>query len=120
MDRNLNKGHRLRAKNKFLKTDLGVLHNYEILELFLFYSIPRKDVKPLAKLLLKQFGNFGSIINAHPSKFAQIPGIGKSTIILLKLIKEALFLTNKEQIIKKPILNSWKKINLISKSKHWL
>ena len=49
MHKNLNEGHRLRLKNKFLKADIGALYNYEMLELLLFYSIPRKDVKPIAK-----------------------------------------------------------------------
>lgn len=110
MNKNIHKGHRLRVKNKFLKTKPGILQDYEILELLLFYSIPRKDVKPLAKTLLKQFGNLGNLINCPTPKLAKITGTGQTTIILLKLIKEILFIINKEQIVKKPILNSWEKL----------
>ncbi|NRA73250.1 MAG: DNA repair protein RadC [Rickettsiales bacterium] len=112
MNNSTYKGHRLRAKNKFLKTKPGVLQDYEVLELLLFYSIPRKDVKALAKSLLKQFGNLGNLINCPTSKLTKMPGIGQTTITLIKLIKEILFITNKEQIIKKPILSSWEKLIL--------
>ena len=110
MNRDLNKGHRQRVKNKFLKTKSVALYDYEILELLLFYSIPRKDVRQLAKLLLNKFGNLGAVLNALPSKLSQIPEIGTNTITFLKLIKEVLVLANKEQIAKKPILNSWEKL----------
>ena len=110
MNHNFNKGHRARLKNKFLKNKAESLYDYEVLELLLFYSIPRKDVKPLAKLLITQFGNLGNILNSHSSKLDQVAGIGKNTVILLKLLKEILLVTNKEQILKKPILNSWEKL----------
>jgi DNA repair protein RadC len=112
IDKTSSSGHRLRLKNKFFKTSADSLYEYEILELLLFYSIPRIDVKPLAKLLLHKFGNLANLFNAHPSKLSEIPGIGQNTIIFFKLIKETLLLTNKEQIIKKPILNSWEKLIL--------
>jgi len=109
-DQNLNEGHRSRLKHKFLKSESGTLYDYEILELLLCYSIPRKDVKPLAKLLLHQFGNLGNLLSSPTSKLVQTPGIGESTIILLKSIKEVLLLANKEQISKKPIFSSWQKL----------
>lgn len=110
MQKNSAEGHRLRLKNKFLKVGADGLHNYEILELLLFYSIPRKDVKPIAKLLLNQFGNIGNILNAPISKLSTIAGIGDNTIISFKLVREILSLTNKEQILKKPILDHWDKL----------
>ena len=45
--------HRKRVKEKFLKTNFEGWHDYEILEFILFFSIPRKDTKPLAKELIK-------------------------------------------------------------------
>ena len=48
-------GHRQRVKNRFLKSNHETLEDYELLEILLFNPIPRKDVKPLAKKLLKEF-----------------------------------------------------------------
>lgn len=57
-------GHRQRLRDRFL-ADLGKsLPDYELLELLLFYSIPRVDVKPLAKELISSFGSFGDVLNA--------------------------------------------------------
>lgn len=103
-------GHRKRLKDKLVRSNLGNLHDCEILELILFNSIPRKDVKPLAKLLLKKFGNLGKVINASPVSLMQINGIGESTIVLFKIFQESIYRITKEQILKKPIINSWEKL----------
>ena len=50
-------GHRKRQKDKFLKNPPNSFSDYELIELMLFQSIPRKDVKPLAKELLNKFQN---------------------------------------------------------------
>jgi DNA repair protein RadC len=110
MVKDFNKGHRLRLKNKFLKTTPMAFHSYELLELLLFYSIPRVDVKPLAKLLINHFGSLSKVLTASPYELSKIPGIGQNTIIFFKLIKEAAVLSTKEQIINQPILGSWEKL----------
>lgn len=103
-------GHRQRVKGKILHSSLASLTDYEILEIALFNSIPRKDVKPLAKTLLKEFGNIGKIVNSSPHILKQIAGIGDSTIILFKTLQEIVHRVNKEQILKQPIINSWDKL----------
>jgi DNA repair protein RadC len=40
------------------------VQDYELLELLLFNAIPRRDVKPLAKILLREFGTFADTIHA--------------------------------------------------------
>jgi DNA repair protein RadC len=110
MVKDLNKGHRLRLKTKFLRTSAEAFHSYELLELLLFYSIPRVDVKPLAKLLINHFGSLSKLLAASPHELAKIPGVGQNTTIFFKLIKEAVLLSTKEQIINQPILGSWEKL----------
>ncbi|MCH9753989.1 MAG: DNA repair protein RadC [Alphaproteobacteria bacterium] len=107
MQEDLLAGHRDRAKEKLLKSKASSLSDYELVELVLFYSIPRKDVKPLAKKLIKQFGNVGNVVNAPIQKLDQIPGVGKSTIVLLKLLQSIIREVSKEQITDKPVINSW-------------
>ena len=65
-------GHRKRLKEKLLRSNTGSLADYEILETLLFYSIPRKDVKPLEKSLLKKYHNIGSIINVPSEELKEI------------------------------------------------
>ena len=80
--------HRQRLKHKFSTSGLQALHNYEALELLLFFAIPRKDVKPLARQLLREFISLKGVIDADPAELCKIKGIGPNTAILVKLIKE--------------------------------
>ena len=57
MPQDFQSGHRQRIKERFLKTAGQSWQDYELLELLLTYSIPRIDVKPLAKTLLAHFGS---------------------------------------------------------------
>ena len=80
-------GHRSRLKKRFLLAGRDGLSEHELLELLLFYSIPRKDVKPLAKELLNRFGSIEAVLAAGSEQLMQSSGIGESSIVLLKLIR---------------------------------
>jgi DNA repair protein RadC len=83
-----------------------MLDDYEIVELLLFNSIPRKDTKPLAKQLLQHCTSIGQVINMPKYRLEEIKGIGASTIALFKLIQEVIARVNKEQLINKPMITS--------------
>jgi len=51
-------GHRQRLRARFQKSKGYDLADYELIELLLFAAMPRRDVKPIAKALLKRFGSF--------------------------------------------------------------
>lgn len=77
-------GHRKRLKEKFDKTP-NILADYEILELMLGYAIPRKDVKAIAKDILKKTNNMGDIFNLDCS---DIKGAGKETERFFRIVAE--------------------------------
>ena len=54
-------GHRQRLRDRFLKSDGRDMADYELLVLVLTYAIVRRDVKPIAKLLIKEFGSFANV-----------------------------------------------------------
>ena len=80
-------GHRQRLREKFETCEQDAFLDYELLELILTYSIPRRDVKPIAKELLNRFHSFPGVMDARPDDLAQVPGLGQNTITLLKLIR---------------------------------
>ncbi len=82
------KGHRQRIKEKYLKNGINGFLEYEILELLLTYSLPRRDVKPIAKDLLDKFGSLYNIVNANKNALYEVEGIKDSSYILLKLIRD--------------------------------
>ena len=103
-------GHRARLRERFETTHGAGLADYELLELVLSGIIPRKDVKPIAKDLLKQFGSLSAVFAAKPNKLERIDGIGASTAILLSAINELHLRVAKEAIQERTDLSSWRKV----------
>jgi DNA repair protein RadC len=83
-------GHRERLRDRFLQVGINGLQDYEILELFLFNSLPRRDVKPIAKDLLEHFGNLYNILNANNYELTKVKGIGDKVAVDLKIAKALL------------------------------
>lgn len=82
-------GHRKRLRERFLKNEGSDMPDYELLELLLMQAIPRKDVKPLAKELIRHFGNFANVISAPEYQLREISGVKDNTIAMLKLVSAA-------------------------------
>ena len=80
-------GHRKRLREKFLRAGDKAFFDYELLELFLSYAIPRRDVKPLAKRLLTRFKTLGGLLDTTPAELMAEEGVGESAAILIKLIR---------------------------------
>lgn len=81
-------GHRKRIRDKFLKEGIEPFSDYEVLELLLTYSVPRSDVKPIAKDLLKRFGSLSGVLDAPPEDLVKSSGVGGNTAAFICLIKE--------------------------------
>ncbi len=82
-------GHRQRIREKFLKGGGAAFADYELLEAYLTIAIPRRDVKPLAKLLIAKFGSFAEVVSARNEELLAVDGVGENTLFALKIIKEA-------------------------------
>lgn len=102
---NLNAGHRSRLRERFAKAPES-LPDYELLELLLFLALPRQDVKPLAKKLLKQFKTLNHIVCTELTALTNIQGLGHSTALVIKVVHEFLARINKEELKAQPLLNS--------------
>ena len=85
--KNPHEGHRKRMREKLLNDDnLRLYPDHNILEMLLFYSIPRADTNELAHRLLDTFGSFSGVFDADISQLTQVNGIGESTALLIKMI----------------------------------
>jgi DNA repair protein RadC len=80
-------GHRKRLKNRFIQNGLEPFHDYEVVELILSYAQARKDTKPLAKELLRNFGSLRGIVEAPIETLLKVKGLGEHSALLFKLIK---------------------------------
>ncbi|HLI98494.1 MAG TPA: DNA repair protein RadC [Bradyrhizobium sp.] len=100
-------GHRQRLRERFRHAGADALSDYELLEMVLFRVIPRGDVKPLAKSLLKAFGSFAETIHAPEARLRGIKGIGEATITEFKLIAAAAHRIAKGRLRERALLSSW-------------
>jgi DNA repair protein RadC len=100
-------GHRERLRERFHAAGADALSDYELLEMVLFTAQPRRDMKPLAKTLLKTFGSFAEVIHAPEARLKEIDGVGDVTINAFKVIAAAASRIAKGQLKQRTMLSSW-------------
>ena len=100
-------GHRQRLRERFLAGGPNALPDYELLELLLFLSIPQRDTKPLAKMLIDKFGSFGDVIAAPAERLMEVDGVKESTVAALKIVEASALRLAKARVINRPALSSW-------------
>lgn len=93
-----------------MRSGADALADYEMLELVLFRSIPRKDTKPLAKRLIAIFGSFGEVINAPPARLREISGIGEAVVTDFQIIKASARMMLADNVRERPLLSSWSSV----------
>lgn len=79
-------GHRHRLKERFLREGLDGFDEHNVLELMLFYCIPRKDTNPIAHALLTHFGSLAQVLEAPVEELAKVPGVGENAAAYLSLL----------------------------------
>lgn len=86
MTTNIHDNHRDRVRKKFLTNGFDGWHEHEVLEMLLFYAVPRIDTNPLAHALLAEFGSLAKVLDADTSDLMRVPGIGDSTATYLSAL----------------------------------
>ncbi|MBS7259424.1 MAG: JAB domain-containing protein [Eubacteriales bacterium] len=81
---NPHEGHRQRLKQTFLNGGVNSMHEHQLLELLLFYALPRKDVNQIAHSLIDRFGSLHGVIHADPNDLMR-EGLSENTAVLLRL-----------------------------------
>jgi DNA repair protein RadC len=98
--------HRARLRKRFEDGGAAALADYELLELFLFRTIPRQDTKPLAKALLAKFGDIGAVAAAPVARIAEVPGAGPSVAQDLRLLQALMERAARTETAKRPLISS--------------
>ncbi len=101
------KGHRARLRTRMLDGGAEALGDHEVIEYLLMTAIPRRDVKPLARTLLKRFGSLAGVFNADPRALAQHPGMGETSAAAIKIVALAARRLARQVVREKPVLGSW-------------
>jgi DNA repair protein RadC len=103
-------GHRSRMRDKLLSRGPDALADYELLEMLLFYAMPKGDTKPLAKALINRFGSFAAVLTAPQKELFAISGLAEFGVSALKLVQASALRLVKAELADRPILNNWDRL----------
>lgn len=84
----LHSGHRERLRKRFLKTGFESFQEHEILELILFYALPRVNTNEISHRLMEKFGSISAVLDADIAEIAEVKGLSESSALLLKLLRD--------------------------------
>ncbi len=102
--------HRARLRERFEEAGQTALSDYELLELFLFRTIPRQDTKPLAKALLAKFGTLAAVLAAPVQRIAEVKGAGPSVAQDLKTAQALFERASKGEFKQRTVISSWSQL----------
>lgn len=100
-------GHRERLRERFARAGVDGVQDYELLELLLFRTIPRRDVKPLAKALIKKFGGFAEVLAAPVSHLCEVKGVSERVALDFKIVHAAGIKLTQARVLNRPVIASW-------------
>ena len=103
-------GHRQRLRDRFLTGPDEGLPDYELLELLLFFAVPKIDTKPMSKDLLARFGSLAGVVNATAEQLSEIERVDHFIITLFKALRVFAARLVREDLTERPVLDNWDKL----------
>ena len=103
-------GHRQRLRERFLEAGADALADYELLELLLFRTIPRRDVKPLAKALIKRHGSFAEVLTALPARLREGGDLSEASIADFKIVEATAKRLARQGLQNRKVMASFKEV----------
>ncbi len=102
-------GHRGRLRQRLLADADGLL-DHELIEYLLALAIPRRDTKPLAYELLREFGGIGGLLTAAPEELARVKGMGETSVAAIKIAQAAALRLLRAEVAERPVLSNWQAV----------
>jgi len=99
-------GHRARLRGRLLADPEGLL-DHELVEYLLALAIPRRDTKPLAKALLREFGGIGGLMAADAAALQRVDGMGDTAAAAVRIAQATAIRMIRAQVAARPVLANW-------------
>lgn len=87
-EHNVHQGHRERLRERYLQQGLDTFAPHNVLELMLFYALPRRDTNEIAHSLMDRFGSFSEVLDAPLEELEDVDGMGRGAAVFLKMIPD--------------------------------
>lgn len=100
-------GHRKRLRDRLLSAGGDALGDHELVEFLLMLAIPRRDTKPLAHRLLREFGGLGPLLSADPESLMRVDGMGEMSAASLRIVQAAVQRVLRGEVEERPVLGNW-------------
>ena len=104
----MHEGHRQRLRKRFLEEGLEGFEEHEILELMLFYALPRIDTNKIAHQLIDTFGSLSGVLEADARDLASVPGIGNNAAAYLSMFPDLFRAYHRNRLGERPLIRSIK------------
>jgi DNA repair protein RadC len=101
------KDHRERLRQRFAEGGAVAFPDYELLELILFRTFRRGDVKPLARRLIDTFGDFNRVVTAPAERLLQVKGVGGALVQDLKILEAVTHRMARSRVMQRPVISGW-------------
>lgn len=85
-DDTIHKNHRERMRKRFAEHGFDGFAEHEILEMLLYYAIPRRDTNPLAHSILNEYKTIANVFEADVSELSKLPGLSENSATLLSMV----------------------------------
>ena len=100
-------GHRARLRRRLFEGGPDALLDHELIEYLLALALPRIDTKPIARMLLHEFGGIGGVFAAEPEALMRIKGVGETSVASLKAAQATALRILRSEVAERPVLSNW-------------
>ena len=110
MEKNVHANHRERMRQRYLAQGPDGFATHELLEMLLYYSIPRSDTNDTAHRLLEDHRGLMGVMSADINALGLTDGVGEKSAILLSLMGALLRRSAIEQRPETPRFDTCRKV----------
>jgi DNA repair protein RadC len=100
-------GHRARLRKRLIEGGGEALLDHELIEYLLALAVRRRDTKPVAKALLREFGGIGGLLAADAEALGRVDGMGETSIAAIKIAQAAALRLLRAEVAARPVLANW-------------
>lgn len=99
-------GHRERMRQQAERMNVESMRPQDLIEMLLYYALPRRDTKPQAYALLERFGSLQGVFSATEEDLRAVQGIGPGAARWLKRLSDLTGAYSALESTDRPLINN--------------